>query len=158
MKSPTKSLMIVLFAGILFSTNANAGKERLDLTYKTAVGARFSPLGASLKWNSSYRKRSTEIIAYFEDGFVGSMLYYWNFTIDKNATFRLYVGGGAQAGYKKQEGSDDSFGGAVGVGGLDYKFKKLPINISLDWQPSFRFGDVEGFNGNYGGIALRLAF
>ena len=132
--------------------------ERLDLPYRTAIGARFSPLGASLKINSLYRKRSTEFIGYFSDGFVGSVLYYWNFTLDKNAAFRLYVGGGAQAGYKKQDGSDDAFGGAVGVVGLDYKIPKVPINISADWQPAYRFGDVEGFNGNYGGLAVRLCF
>jgi hypothetical protein len=35
-------------------------------------------------------------------------------------------------------------GGAVGIDGvlgLDYKFNGAPINMSLDWQPSFEFGD-----------------
>jgi hypothetical protein len=152
-----KLLLLLLFA--LSSTVTFAQRERLDLTYKTAIGARFTPFGVSLKVNNAYRKRSVEAIAYFQDNtYVGTFLYYWNLTLDKKFTTRLYFGGGGQAGYSNKNDASDAFGGAVGVVGLDYKFQKLPINISLDWQPSFQFGDVEGFNGNYGGIALRFAF
>jgi hypothetical protein len=152
-----KLLLVLLFA--LLSSVTNAQRERLDLTYKTAIGARFTPFGISLKVNNSFSNRSVEAIAYFQnDTYVGTLLYYWNFTLDKKFTTKLYFGGGGQAGYSNKNDASDAFGGAVGVVGLDYKFEKLPFNISLDWQPSFQFGDVEGFNGNYGGIALRFAF
>ena len=48
--------------------------------------------------------------------------------------------------------------GIDGVLGLDYKFPGIPINVSLDWQPSYEFGNYAGFNGNWGGVGLRLAF
>jgi hypothetical protein len=36
--------------------------------------------------------------------------------------------------------------GIDGVLGLDYKFNGAPINVSIDWQPSFEFGDYVGFS------------
>jgi hypothetical protein len=151
-----KFLLVIL---ILSTHQGKAQRERLDLTYKTAIGVRYTPFGFSLKINNSYSKRSIEAIAYLQDDtYVGTFLYYWNLTLDKKHTTSLYFGGGGQAGYSNKNDSSDSFGGAVGVVGLDYKFKKLPLNVSVDWQPSFQFGDVEGFNGNYGGVALRVAF
>ena len=47
--------------------------------------------------------------------------------------------------------------GIDGVLGLDYKFPGMPLNVSVDWQPSYEFGDFEGFSGNWGGIGLRIA-
>jgi hypothetical protein len=48
-------------------------------------------------------------------------------------------------------------GGIDGVTGLDFKFNNLPLNIALDWQPSFEFGvgTLNGFQGNWGGLAVR---
>jgi hypothetical protein len=47
--------------------------------------------------------------------------------------------------------------GIDGVLGLDYKFNGAPINMSIDWQPSFDFTYSE-FAGNWGGISLRYTF
>jgi hypothetical protein len=51
-----------------------------------------------------------------------------------------------------------SYFGLDGVLGLDYKIRTAPINLSLDWQPSFEFGDGAGFSGNWGGLAVRYVF
>jgi hypothetical protein len=85
-----KLLLLLLFA--LSSTVTFAQRERLDLTYKTAIGVRFTPFGVSLKVNNAYRKRSVEAIAYFQDNtYVGTFLYYWNLTLDKKFTTKHYT-------------------------------------------------------------------
>jgi hypothetical protein len=152
---------LLAFALLLaFSLNAIAQKarDRKDIPYKTAIGVRYSPFGVSLKINNSYKYRSMEFIGYFQDGFIGAYYYYWNFTLDKNRTFRFYLGGGGQGGYTNKGDKEGAEFGAGGIIGLDYKFKKLPINISTDWQPSYQFGESDGWQTSWGGIALRVAF
>ena len=50
--------------------------------------------------------------------------------------------------------------GVDGVIGLDYKVSSIPVNLSLDWQPSIEFGSGfnNGFNGSWGGLAIRYTF
>ena len=48
--------------------------------------------------------------------------------------------------------------GIDGIIGVDYKIKGAPLNLSLDWNPSFEFGtNSAGFN-SLGGLAIRFAF
>jgi len=44
------------------------------------------------------------------------------------------------------------------VPGPDYKFNGAPINMSLDWQPSFEFDDGRGFSGSWGGPVYLLIY
>ena len=49
--------------------------------------------------------------------------------------------------------------GVQGYIGVDYNFNDAPINISLDWVPTFLFtGFGDGFGGEYGGFAIRYIF
>ncbi len=50
-----------------------------------------------------------------------------------NATpgLKWFYGGGAYLGFE----SHDTYLGPTGVVGLDYKFDKIPLNLSLDWKP-----------------------
>lgn len=49
--------------------------------------------------------------------------------------------------------------GAQGYIGVDYSFNGAPINVSLDWVPTFLFlGRGDGFSGEYGGLAIRYIF
>ena len=54
----------------------------------------------------------------------------------------------------------EAYFGIDGVVGLDFKFRGAPINMSLDWQPSFSFGPngSTGFEGGWGGLAIRYAW
>jgi hypothetical protein len=45
--------------------------------------------------------------------------------------------------------------GVDGVLGLDYKINGAPINLSLDWQPSFTFSGYSYFEGGWGGLGIR---
>ena len=151
-----KQFLLLLLICCCMQYSSQAQSEKKDNpTYKTAIGFRFSPFGVSFKTNSSYRKRSFEIIGYFKDGFTASALYYWNFTLNHPGNIKLYAGGGGQIGFRNENVGGGAVLGAGGVLGADYKFLHLPINISLDWQPSFQFGKSNDFKG-YGGIAARF--
>ncbi len=76
-----------------------------------------------------------------------------------------YYGFGANAGawggdWADVDGGTGSFFfGVCGNLGLDYKFADAPINLSLDWIPTFRFvGWGDGFTGEVGGFAIRYTF
>lgn len=48
--------------------------------------------------------------------------------------------------------------GVDGNLGLDYKFPKHPINLSLDWKPAFNLVGYSGFWGDGGALSIRYAF
>ena len=74
---------------------------------------------------------------------------------------KWYIGPGAHIGfydyYNNNNHIDGTYFGIDGVLGLDYKFTGAPINISIDWQPSFEFGDYVGF-ASRGGLGIRYTF
>jgi hypothetical protein len=78
---------------------------------------------------------------------------------------KWYAGPGAHLGFWsdswKKENPEADAGisiGIDGVVGLDYKFKDVPINLSLDWQPSFSFVGYNYFEGGWGGLGIRYTF
>jgi hypothetical protein len=70
-----------------------------------------------------------------------------------------YVGPGAHVGfyYARYKSTYNTILdlGVDGVIGLDYHLKKFPINISIDWQPSFGLLGKSGIQPQFGGIAIR---
>lgn len=42
-----------------------------------------------------------------------------------------FYGGGGYVGFQ----SDDTYLGPTGILGLDYKFRDIPLNVSVDWKP-----------------------
>ncbi|MFK7772299.1 MAG: hypothetical protein AB8F94_09170 [Saprospiraceae bacterium] len=66
----------------------------------------------------------------------GASIYFWSFEFDNNE-------------------SSTSFG-LQGYGGLSYTFSDTPINISVDWVPTFFInGYGSGFGAGYGSLAVR---
>jgi hypothetical protein len=94
-------------------------------------------------------------------------LYEFHYDIEGAPGLKWYIGPGAHLGfyndryydrrYYNGDGSG-SYVGLDGVLGLDYKFDQAPINLSLDWQPSFEFGVNRGFIGSWGGLGVRYTF
>ena len=61
----------------------------------------------------------------------------------------------------RRNNPNDDDGVAIGIDGvlgLDYKIGGAPINLSLDWQPSFNFVGKTYFEGGWGGFAIRFTF
>lgn len=155
-------LLILSMTLVISITNAQ-NKTANSLTYKTAAGVRIWNGGGLTLKTFLDEKNAAEFI-----GFFGSKstritgLYEIHGDLNTETNLKWYIGPGAhvgfyKAGYKDETDNNTLFG-IDGVVGLDYKFKNLPFNISLDWQPSFEFRSGFGFNGDWGGLSARYTF
>jgi len=142
---------------------ANAGNTR----YKAAVGLKFI-YGISLtgKFFISENSALEGILRYNGAGGLGSniafsALYEYHLPIKGVNGLRWYVGGGGHVNYFSWDDSDiDGVAsyGVVGVLGLEYKFSKLPLAISADWQPAYIISPGSGFSAENGGIGVKYTF
>jgi len=171
--------MIIGIAGLLASAGANAQTTTTtttttvrttnpsfsDQSYRTALGIKiWDGVGVSLK-HFVAPTHAVEGIGYFwNHGFRFTGLYEFHFDIANAPGLKWYVGPGAHVGFYDDHYYDDryfdgngsgTYVGIDGVLGLDYKFADIPLNLSLDWQPSFEFGDSRGFIGSWGGFGIR---
>jgi hypothetical protein len=48
--------------------------------------------------------------------------------------------------------------GIDGILGLEYNFKEIPFNLSIDWKPAFDLTGYSGFYGDGGAISIRYIF
>jgi len=158
-----RKLFLVSF--ILFASIVSNGQSRSSnsSSYQTALGVKFYPGSITLKHFFNGTDNAGELIGYFWNrGFRLTGLYEIHGNINGAAGLKWYVGPGAHLGfydyYTRNNHIDGTYFGVDGVLGLDYKFNGAPINMSVDWQPSFEFGDFVGFVGNWGGIAIRYTF
>lgn len=135
-------------------------------SYKSAIGARLGvPFAASYKTFIT-EPGAIEIFAAFR----GSGSYSWvsanglyqhHFPISGVDNLAWYVGGGAGVQFWNWKGGtalDDSNTSIsiMGVIGLDYKFAEIPLNLSLDWMPTYFLGGyIGGFGGGYGSLSAR---
>ncbi|MBK9257053.1 MAG: hypothetical protein IPM42_16355 [Saprospiraceae bacterium] len=150
---------VAIAAMMIFFVSQNTFAQATGDSYKTAVGVKFYPTGVTVK-SFMGSNLAFEAIGYFwERGTRITGLFEYHYNLSSSGNLKWYIGPGAHVGFYKPAFYDGGTSvGLDGVLGLDYKFPGIPINISLDWQPSFEFGDYAGFSGNWGGIGLRLAF
>lgn len=138
--------------------------------YKSAIGARLgSPLSASFKINLS---EQNAIEAYA--GYVGDSGFNWisasgAFLLHNDISdvegFRWYYGGGAGLvfwNYQDDfffEDNLSSLGFTIsGYLGLEYTFAEAPVNLTIDWAPTYiisEFGLGAGFGAGYGSLGVR---
>jgi hypothetical protein len=152
---------IIITAAALFAvTISNAqSKSTNGSSYKTALGVKVWDGGGISFKHFLTGKNAIELIGYFWNrGTRITGLYEIHGPITGAPGLLWYIGPGAHVGFYNSKYGDASFIGLDGVLGLDYKFKGAPINISLDWQPSFEFGDNRGFVGSWGGLGIRYTF
>ena len=152
---------IIVFAlAVLISTLSQAqSKSTNSSSYETALGVKvWDGGGISLKHFFSGNKAG-EFIGYFWNrGFRLTGLYEIHGPVSGATGLKWYIGPGAHIGFYNTKNGDGTYAGIDGVLGLDYKFKGAPINMSVDWQPSFEFGTNRGFYGNWGGFGVRYTF
>jgi len=150
-------LGFVLVAIVLGSATAQSNTNSSN--YTTALGAKFYPGAITLK-HFVTEKNAVEVLGYFWNrGSRITGLYEIHGNIEGAPGLKWYIGPGAHvAFYNNKYYLGKSYFGLDGVLGLDYKIRTAPINLSLDWQPSFEFGDGAGFSGNWGGLAVRYVF
>ena len=151
----TKTMKVLLaLAAFLLALAATAQP------YNKAIGVKF-PVGTGLTYKKFItQKAAMEFQAlYAEESFRLAGLYEFHFPFTKAEGLNWYVGPGAHLGFYKSQ-YQKSYSSKMDIGidgvlGLDYKFNGLPINISLDWQPSVSFSGNSGAQAAYGGVAIR---
>ena len=143
--------------------------QSLSSDYNTALGLKVWGNGGGITLKQFVgNNNALEGIGYFWKGGTRiTGLYEFHYNIEGAPGLKWYVGPGVHIGmyndyyydkYYNDGRTSGSYFGVNGVLGLDYKFNGAPINFSLDWQPSFEFGDNQGFIGSWGGLGIRYTF
>lgn len=155
-----KTLLLFTLIMAIGLTAANAqNKTAQTSNYQTAIGLRLGyPFGVTLKHFINPKGLLEGILGFWYGGFNLTGLYEYHQDIESVEGLKWFAGGGADftawdyAGYK---------GGSVGIDGiigLDYKINSAPIDLSLDWKPSFYVSGVSGFYGSGGALSVRYTF
>lgn len=143
---------------ILLIQSANA-QMNTGNSYKTALGVKiWNGGGITLKHFVSPTVALEGIGYFWNQGSRITGLYEIHGAISGAEGLKWYIGPGVHVGFYNTRYGGGSFAGVDGVLGLDYKFKGAPINMSVDWQPSFEFGTNRGFAGSWGGLGIRYTF
>ncbi len=167
-------LFSLLFASFI-SADAQRSSSKRSLSnssgsdYSTALGIKFlDGAGITLKHFLNDKVALEGIGFFWGRGARITGLYEFHFDIEEVDGLKWYIGPGAHVGFYRNKyyyrgqyvnyTNGTTFAGVDGVLGLDYKIKAAPINLSLDWQPSIEFGEGRGFNGSWGGFAIRFTF
>jgi len=161
------AIRIAGIATVMIFLATNAKSQSMGSEYRTALGVKFFPGAISLK-HFTTEKHALEGLGYFyNDGFRLTGLYEIHGNIAGATGLKWYIGPGAHIGFwndnwrknnKNYDGPDNFTIGVDGVLGLDYKFTGAPINMSLDWQPSFNLVGYGSFEPGWGGLAVRYTF
>lgn len=154
---------VLILGLVVFSFGAQAQNNFSSHDYNRAVGVKFYPGSFTYKQFIQDAGAIEGLAYFFNRGFRATGLYEFHFDINEAPGLKWYVGPGAHVGfYRAHKNEYKAFTslGIDGVLGLDYKFEGAPINMSVDWQPSIDFGSKynNGFNGNWGGLAIRYVF
>lgn len=153
---------ITLLLAIAIMAISAAHSQSMGRTYKTALGVKVWD-GAGISFKTFLAQQNAlELIGYFyKNGTRITGLYEIHNNIAGAPGLKWYIGPGAHIGFYDTKGvnnGDNVFAGIDGVLGLDLKINRAPINLSIDWQPSFEFGDGRGFYGGWGGLGIRYTF
>ena len=139
--------------------------QSMGSDYKTALGFKVYPGAISIK-HFTKSNVAIEGLGYFWNyGSRITGLYEFHGNVNGAPGLKWYAGPGAHIGFWndkwKNEYSNRDNGVAIGIDGvlgLDYKITGAPINLSIDWQPSFNLVGYNYFEGGWGGIAIRYTF
>lgn len=155
----------MLAAFILATVSFSANAQNNGSSYQNAIGVKFYPGAVTFK-HFTQENRALEGLAYFWNyGARFTGLYEFHGDIAGAEGLKWYAGPGAHIGFWSDRWKNDYPGrdggvsiGIDGVAGLDYKFTGAPINIFVDWQPSFNFVGYNYFEAGWGGAGIRYTF
>jgi hypothetical protein len=178
-----KKLLVFLIAVISAGSAQSQKESNGGNSYKSAIGGRlgttyydiisvsfktFVTTNGALELNGGFGARNYDY-AYNSNSInantsaiSAAISYQQHFDIKPVAGLKWFVGGGAVifntfSDYDPYQG----FGfGLFPIGGADYKFAKIPLNLSADIRPTFHVTSPDYFNSFYGnfGVAARYTF
>lgn len=152
-----KTLLASIFATVAFCVTAQ--------DFDQAIGLRFGYPNSV-----TYKKFISESSAI--EGIVGFRSWGWGSTFQVAGAYQIhnelelddfeglewYYGAGAGVYFNSVEfGSNTTNLGINGYLGLSYTLEDVPINLSIDWVPTFTLGDFRGdaLGLGYGNLAAR---
>ena len=156
------SLILAFFGCVLFALPSQAQN------FNSAVGLRLG-----YPWSVTYKKFISEssAIEVFAgtrgSGILGSGYRWYSVSaayqihrpIEELAGLDYYFGAGASAYFWNFDFATDAASTNFGIqayGGLSYTFDDMPLNVSIDWIPTFFLnGYNSGFGAGYGSLAIR---
>lgn len=157
--------MKIIFAAAMFLITTACYAQESTITtgapqYQRAIGAKISAgVAVTYKQFVANAKALEAEAMFFSEGIRLVGLYEFHFyNIQGVDGLGWYAGPGAHVGFYRPR--DKSFNtvadiGIDGVIGLDYKIKNVPVNLSLDWQPSYSILGNAGLMPQFGGFAIR---
>jgi hypothetical protein len=150
----------IMFLLALFATATSFAQQAGGPGYNSAIGAKISTgLAFTYKKFITGKNALEGQAMFFREGIRFAGLYEFHFNIEGVDGLSWYVGPGAHVGFWKPEYKNKYNSsvdlGVDGVLGLDYKFRDLPLNLSLDWQPGFSVLGDAGLQPQFGGLAIR---
>jgi hypothetical protein len=152
--------ILLFFAAVGIVTALNAQE------YKTCMGLRAGlPTGITAKHflNKTYAVEG--VLATRWGGFVLTGFFEREYWTGEYPGFNWFWGGGAHigfwdAGYNPR--IDDDYAGPVfgidAIGGIEYTFDELPLNLSFDLMPSLNLIGSTGWGGINGALSIRYVF
>jgi hypothetical protein len=164
--SISKKILLAATIILLCTCAATAQHPFNKSLYRLAIGAKYYALGISARFSSGQAGNLEGQAFKTVNNTRLGMLYEVNRSVKQDLNW--YAGCGPHLAVWEQNwkaahhmyGSDASIG-FDGITGLDYKPGGSPVNISIDWQPSFTpMGPANGgckLELLFGGISLRLA-
>ena len=136
--------------------------------YKTGIGLRGGfENGLTIKHFTREKSAYEFILASRWRGFEVTGLYEVHNQAFDVERFKWFVGFGGHVGswngdytyrYWGEQGTNYTVAGIDGILGLEYSFKEVPFNLSLDWKPAFNFIGYSGFWGDGGALSIRYIF
>jgi hypothetical protein len=151
------------FLILLTATLCSTAILHAQSTYNRAIGVKaFTSLSATYKQFLTPKNNVEAEFTAWRQGYRVSGLYEFNFYSFKTVEgLSWFVGPGIHAGVSKDDAEKDGNSlfnfGFDGIIGFDYKFRDIPINVSVDWQPTVNIVGVTEFP-SLGGVAVRYTF
>jgi hypothetical protein len=155
-----KKLMLVLLIALFIGLNSNAQD------YNTGIGLRGGwGTGLTVKHFLNAKAAVEGIFDSRWHGFSVTGLYEMHSRAFDADRLNFYYGVGGHIGfwdgrYYRDYDRDRNYTviGIDGILGLEYNFKEIPFNLSIDWKPAFNLTDSSGFWGDGGAISIRYIF
>lgn len=80
----------------------------------------------------------------------------YDFSLMPSSDFNIYIG--PAANLFMMPGKNGAFSAGIGAQlGLEYSFPSIPLILSLDWRPLYRFGDYDPLFSS-AGLGIRYRF
>lgn len=136
--------------------------------YNTGIGVRAGFFnGLTVKHFISERAAIEGLLASRWRGLELTVLYELHGRAFDTDRLNYYYGFGGHIGFYDGDHTGGRWGdpgnrynviGIDGILGLEYNFREIPFNISIDWKPAFNIVGYSGFWGDGGALSIRYIF